>query len=421
MDLKVLNSNKSLRLLYAVKQFTAAFVFAVVALQSTAYADRSCMELFVESPNLKTNVFEKSYSDYKKENEKRFSQMADDTKPLLNVMSKEEIKDKFDIDKIYDRSLLGPLGQLFDLKTDAKTKQVIIEKNKFDFKQIEESNKALIEKINHIDNKKYDKIFESIMEIENLTDNTVLLQVSSIGKNGQTNLESAVKHYFQSMYYKMVNWKYRVSGLMDNRTVSSLLLMDDVSVYANENKFFDFALVFDKKVWEVQKSILTDKIDQYYKAETDLQKNIEINKINDPTEPFMPMAGMAQAKHAWIKVTPEAYALMGLKPVKYPVELKRYFKNDMEDPLGLLNINTKENEFLIRNKMIYKIIEKLPEGTPLEIHAHTSDHVTAYAKWGFVDVGLIESEKFKDMKVHLLTASREEMLLKIKAIIDKNR
>lgn len=422
--MKSKTSNALLNSLFntSVNHFLASLVFALLVSTNSAHAHKSCYALFNETPKIKTDVFEKSFSENRKKHEKHVDDIINDPKfDLVSPAFKAELKDRLDYDYIYDKGLLGPLGKLFDLKTNPATQKIEITKNKYDYQTIAESNKALIERIKLIDNRKYDQVFESSLLIENLTDNTVLVQLSSRYKHDRTELNSAVSAYFQNMYYKMVNWKYRSSGLMENETKSSLLMMDDVSVYAKEEKYFDFSLVFDKKVWETQKSILTERIDLYHRAETDLQKNIELNKINDPTDPFMPMAGIAQAVHSWFSVTPEMYKHFGLTPVKHPVELKRYFKNEMEDPLNLLSLDPRKDEFLIRNKMIYKTVERLPVGTALEIHAHTDHHVDAYAKWGFVNSGLIKSEKFKDAKVHLLEASREEMLLKLKAIIDKNQ
>jgi hypothetical protein len=102
---------------------------------------------------------------------------------------------------------------------------------------------------------------------------------------------------------------------------------------------------------------------------------------------------------------------------KSPVELKRYFKNDLEDPLGITEVKQK-NELKLRHSMLYKAIEALPEGQMVEIHAHTKAHVIAYAKLGFVDSGLIVNPKYPDIEIRLLKATREQALQHIKAILD---
>lgn len=370
----------------SVKQFMTLLIIIFVLGIEQAKANKSCSQLFTSQESNTTPA------------------------KWHNKVSQDEISKT-------DRAMMGPLGQLFDLKVNEQTKKIDLVKNTMEFTRYENEYKDLIKKIKTVDNTKYEKILESVLDVEELTENTVIVRFDSDSLHTETReVQAPLLKYFQSIYFVMVNWKYRISGLMKNDLNSHFQLFDDTRSYANELMGIKYNLVYDKKIWEVIKSNITIDIDNYYAARSVLTRG----RIGSSV-PFLPLAGMAEAQSYLVYMRPKVKNAVGLSMDKTPVELKRYFKNDLEDPLGLLNLDPSKNEFLIRNRMIYKMIEKLPEGTPLEIHAHTAYHVKAYAKWGFVDVGLIKSEKFKDTEVHLLTATREEMLLKIKAIIDKNQ
>lgn len=405
-----------------VKQILAFVLFLICITSLSANASEACLSLFQAAPSLKTNGFETSFSDYKKQNKEKFKSLIRNAETAISInigektISKSELRDKLNVNKLFDRALLGPLGRLFDLKLDKINKKIKTVRNKFSFSEIEKETKATLEKIKTIDSSKYDGLFMKLLQPEEVSPNVIMIQISSIVKPDMGEVERAIQQRFQLLYYEMVNWNYRLSGLLENKTHSNLLLMDDVSVYANEMKYFDFTLVFDHKLWEVEKAILTSLIEQYKKtSDKDEQQKILI-EIQKKKEPFLPMTGMAQAKHFFSLGLASASGLN-----HYPVELKRYFKNDLEDPLDLLNVDPKTDDFVIRHRMIYRTVEKLPVGTPLEIHAHSILHVRAYAKLGFKDTGLIDSEKFKESDIHLLKATREQVLDKIQTILDKNQ
>jgi hypothetical protein len=422
MNLKQLHAMSAAKTINCVKPFlalTLVFILALLTAPTKSLAQKACFELFTEHSKIATNGIESSYKKYKKNN----PTSKIDFSNYHPMFSTAELKDKMNPDRAMDRALMKPLGSLYDLFTDKKTKKTVLVKNKYDYEKIKNSTSEQLNRIKNTDAKKYESLINSAVYTEKLTENTTLVQITSIhnGATAENRIQQAISQRFQSLYINMVNWNYRVSNLMENKTLSSAIMTDDISVYWNELKYFDYTLTFDNKVWETQKLIIADKIELYNTSITDADKNRIIEELSQPTEAFLPLTGMAQAKSIYSGITPEAYALMGTTPIKYPVELKRYFKNDIEDPFNLLDIKAKTDDFIIRHKMIYKVIENLPSETPLEIHAHSILHVRAYSKFGFKDTGRINSEKYKNVDIHLLKASRETVMEKIKTILNTNQ
>ena len=139
-------------------------------------------------------------------------------------------------------------------------------------------------------------------------------------------------------------------------------------------------------------------------------------ETNDPTgkswhwsqmfepHPFLPFAGVAVAK--------------SFRRIDAPVELKRYFKNENEDPFSLITVE-KKDDFTLRHKLILSVLQNLPPGTKVQIHSHTPVHTIAYAKLGFTKIGPIKNPKYPDAHIDLLEATREHILEKITALLYK--
>lgn len=400
-----------------VKQFLSGrliFALALSIFAQSSFAQMACFELFVKIPQSNTKSFENQFKKLKKENP--VSKQLSETSYNLPKSITDEWKEMGNPEKVFDRALMGPLRMLYDFKINPKTKKVQLVENKFTYPRLKKETVDLHEQIKNSDNRKYEYLFEASLRTEKLTENTTLVHATSLSQEIPNPVKSAIKNRFSNLYLQMVSWNYRLNLLVKDRPMSSIKMIDELSVYANDAKFFEYALTFDNKVWETQKQIMTHLIDQYHQAKPAEQDSILV-KISNPTEPFLPLAGIAQAKSLYSALTPEAWANANIKPIKYPVELKRYFKNDIEDPLNLLNLSKKADDFIIRHKMLYQTIEAMPPETPLEIHAHSILHVRAYSKLGFKNVGLIKSEKFKDTEIHLLKATREEALENIKRIL----
>lgn len=323
-------------------------------------------------------------------------------KPLQTDTNESFLKKNNTSQSLIDSAVMGPLGQIFEIQKDGTIQQSPL------YSEIKNrTTKLYNEKLKRTSAEKHSQMVEATVNAQKLTDDTVLLQIPSVLSGKESPLERAIRNRYQLMYIQMVNWVYRLSGLESNSALSNMKMMDEVSVYGNNMQFFDYALTFDHKVWDAQKLILTEKIDRYHAAADPQSKNAILNEIAQPTEAFLPMAGMVLAKPF----------LTGTKAV----ELKRYFKNDLEDPFHILGVQTKKNDFVVRHQMIYDVVKSLPPGTSLEIHAHTKVHIIAYLKLGFTKGETIANEKFPDATVTLLKAQREDVLEKIKTILNTNQ
>ena len=184
-------------------------------------------------------------------------------------------------------------------------------------------------------------------------------------------------------------------------------MMDEIhEIGVRDLRSFKLTLIFDEKVWNQQLRVLENRVNEYQAAQDSIAQKELLNDLTSPTDPYLPLSGVA--------VT---YSLVNRT---LPMEIKRYFKNDHEDPLNLMQLQDK-NEFQVRHKMIYKMIESLPEGQQLEIHAHTLVHARAYLKLGFHKAGTMVNPLYPGVEVHLLKATREEALTKIAAILGESK
>lgn len=305
--------------------------------------------------------------------------------------------------KQWDIATMGVLAELYDLNQNPKNGRNFPEANLTAKPYVESRTKKILSQSDVAVTNKHLEIIGRTVKIESLTDDTVLVSLKSfmIGKE-YGELESAIKNYFSLTYMKTVNWVYRLYNLEKNETMSSMVMMDEVSYYAAQRIGFEFNLIYDKKVIEKHLKVIAKVIEEYEAASGATAKAQALLRLQTEM-PLMPIGGVTVASEI---VNPNA-----------PVELKRYFKNEIEDPLGLADVKPKD-EFKLRHSMLYKAIERLPIGQQVEIHAHTRAHVIAYAKLGFVDAGRIINPKYPEVEVRLLKATREEALAHIKAILD---
>lgn len=404
----------------SVKQFLFLLVF--IGFSINAQAQKSCIEFFSDWSKIDTKHHEKNYTQFKNNSEhsKNIQKLpkTDYYKHMVEKYGKLSTERFHETDRLMDVGLMGTLGQLFDLKLNTITKKVEAIHDPIGFDQIQ-SFASEIQKKPLINPKNY-SLLRKLLKIEELDKNTVQLQITSLSGES-TELQSALRHYFQVLYGEIATFTYRKSGLVENKEINSYLLNDDILVYAANKQYLDYTLVYDKKVWTEQMKLLNDIMSQYSNATTAESKRIVLNQLYQARTPFLPMAGMAQAK-SYLSNWPQSYfESFGLKKPSYPIELKRYFANEFEDPLNLVPTKSTKNEFLIRHKMILRTIEQFPEGQKLEIHSHTPLHTRAYAKLGFIDQGVIKAEKFSDGYLHLLTATREAVIEKIRSILDMNQ
>lgn len=305
--------------------------------------------------------------------------------------------------KQWDIATMGVLSELYDLKQNPKNGRSFPEADLIAKPIVEARTKKLLSESDVEVTNKHLEIIDRTVKIESLTEDTVLVSLKNfmIGKE-HAELESAIKNYFSLTYIKTVNWVYRLYNLEKNETMSSMVMMDEVSYYAAQLIGFEFNLIYDKKVIEKHLKVIAKVIEEYEAASGADAKAQALRRLQIEM-PLMPIGGVTVVSKI---VNPNA-----------PVELKRYFKSEIEDPLGLADVKPKD-EFKLRHAMLYKAIERLPIGQQVEIHAHTRAHVIAYAKLGFVDTGRIVNPKYPEVEVRLLKANREVALAHIKAILD---
>lgn len=306
--------------------------------------------------------------------------------------------------KLWDIAAMGVLGEMFDLTFNAQNGRNIPIVNEFKTLEVRARTKKVLEESTALVTPKDLEIINRTVKITDLTSDTRLVSVKNYTVGNETpELEQAIKNYFSLSYIRLVNWVYRLSNLEKNDPISSAVMMDEVAEYAVQRIGFEFNLIYDNKILKKHLQIIAKVINEYESTTDFLKRQNALRKLEIEI-PLMPTSGVTVA----VKITDP----------KYPAEIKRYFKNDHEDPLGIMVVKQK-NEFKLRHAMISKVIEMLPLEHLVEIHAHTKAHVKAYAKLGFVDTGLINNPKYPDAKIHLLRATREQVLEHIKTILDR--
>lgn len=308
---------------------------------------------------------------------------------------------------ILDRDLLGPLGEIYDLSTDLssnKVEKVEVLERKIKLK--DKSQEAIRRARNSIITaKEVSELLAKVLNVENLDDQTVLIRFKNwrVEDGIESKLERAIRHRMMSLYVEMANWTYRLSGLEKNETSISMTMLDEMAMYLKSGKGFTFFLSFDKSIWEKIILTLRDPIALFKSAQSAELKDLVLASLAKSDMPLLPFAGLFIATDMFRENTPS--------------ELKRYFSNKDEDPLNLADPASKD-EFILRHRMIYRAVEHMPKGAPLEIHAHTLVHARAYKKLGFKQSKIIRNEKYPEVQIYLLEAKREDVLEKIDSLLN---
>jgi hypothetical protein len=129
---------------------------------------------------------------------------------------------------------------------------------------------------------------------------------------------------------------------------------------------------------------------------------LEAVRLFKPELPLFPLAGVATVR------TGKTY------------EIKRYFKNDVEDPFEFLRLQPK-NEFRLRYELLLSVARELPEKGVLEIRSHTRVHTLAYRRLGFKVVKTFEEANYPGIQVDLLQGDKQDVVSKIEAILDNQK
>lgn len=398
--------------LSAVKQFAAAILLLGMALPaSSAPIPYSCSQIHTPGTKLShldSTVFERTWYSFLRKYS-NFTPTDPEGNPI-KVKVHPRIKMATDPKKMLDSAFMGVLGRIFDLKYDPNQKKTVVAKNEFVFpEEMSRVADLLPRAMKHPLSDSFQKLIRANLRMEELTDQSTLIQLKNFedAKNPrpQDEVSNAIRSRFMTMYLQMVNWVYRLSNLEKNKGLSSAVMMDETVQLFKEGKTFHFHLLFDREVLDVQLHILQHWIELYEMEKEPKAKQEILDRISQPEDPFLPFSGVV--------------ASVSFLDPQAPVELKRYFKNDLEDPLGLIQPKEK-NDFVQRHLMLAKTIEMLPGKTVLEIHAHSLVHARAYLKLGFKKESIIENPKYPGVQVHLLKGVREEVLEKIKLILNKS-
>lgn len=312
-----------------------------------------------------------------------------------------------DVESAFDLAVLGPLGRLYEISWhDKENKFLPIERPEQKTIITKELNELMGRSaINFKDQTFVQSLIDSGISISQLSDAAVVVTSKNIqSKTPETPLDRAIRSHFNLLYAQMANWSYRLSGLEKNRTSTSMIMLDEISMYAKNLRTFSFNLAFDQAVWREYLKVLEVQIQEYKDATTETERDLALSRLSQPSIPFLPFAGLS--------------ASVPILDRTQVIELKRYFKNDLEDPLGLVSIS-KKDDFILRHRLIYETVQSLPENSLVEIHAHSLVHARAYVKLGFKVESIIINEKYPNIEIRLLQGRRENILQKIKSILDK--
>lgn len=400
----------------SVKQF-ASWLVAVflLVLSQGALAQERCEDLFDFTPIVSkqdTRQNTKTYYSYvhkygKKAPDHITINHADGT--TSKMKTPDEMRVQLDPTKALDMGTMGILGKVFDIKYHPQAKKNTAEVNEFFTKQELTKARERLEKSASEPTREFADLMKDLFQVEKVDGGFVTVKTDLGDRRHDDKAEwiRNLRSRFMTSYLLLANWSYRISGLEKNKALSNMNMMDEIhEIAVRDLRSFKLTLIYDEKVWNQQLRVLESQVNDYKAAQDAKTQKDLLSDLAQPTDPYLPLSGVS-VTYSMIDATK-------------PMEIKRYFKNDHEDPLSLMQLQDK-NEFQVRHKMIYKMIESLPPGQELEIHAHTLVHARAYLKLGFHKAGTITNPQYPGVEIHLLKATREEALEKIALILSASK
>jgi hypothetical protein len=308
----------------------------------------------------------------------------------------------------YNFELMGLLGVLYDLVPDATTGKITAQENPKHFKETRKYLKKRLATAQPEPSKQFVADIESFFKAKKLSSGLVMITFSP-DQAAQLDILThrayglMVNRFFET-YENLVGFSYRLAGLEENALSSSVQMMVETKVLREiEKRNMTYQLAFDPNVWMNLLRTLENDFRTVEQKPMGSKANHDATwRIIDGNEPLYPVAGVALSSS---KKNPTA-----------PIEIKRYFKNEFEDPLGMVGVSEK-NDFRDRHEMLYEVFKALPAGQALEIHAHSVVHARAYIKLGFKKTEVLENPLYPGVAVYLLKATREEVMEKIQAIL----
>ncbi len=304
--------------------------------------------------------------------------------------------------KIMDWGTLGVLGKIYDFVWDPSQQKIVRRENPEEARAVRKKTEALLSRAPSQLSSEFQELVRISVGPYKLTETTVMLTAKLVSWVGLSGFAQAILHRFQRTGMSVVDFVYRDSGLESKDPRTGFTMLDEIIEILKQGRGFSFHLVYDKAVWEKELQILQVRYDEYQKADSDESRQKVIDSVNQRNDPFLPFTGV---------VTTEF-----LVPNEKPIELKRYFRNQYEDPLGFAEVLPKD-DLQLRRRMLYRVIQNLPAGSELEIHAHTALHKRAYLQLGFHVSGETENPLYPGVKVYILRAKREECLIKNKSLV----
>jgi hypothetical protein len=299
---------------------------------------------------------------------------------------------------------MGVLGDIFDLVPSPATGKTVFQQNAWRTHEVKTRTEELLKKAPETVPVSVMDLVRNSVDVRELTDQTVLVTAKLVSQKFLTGLPQAILHRFQKVGLSSVTFVYRQSGLEPNEPLTGFTMLDETVEIIKNQRGFSFHLLYDKAVWEMELKAIAARVQQFENAKSDEEKSSVISSMNQLSEPFLPFSGI---------VTTE-WPFPGAKPV----ELKRYFSNELEDPLHF-TVTSPKNEFKLRHQMLYKVIEEMPPKTTMEVHAHTVAHKRAYTKLGLKVIKEEINPLYPDVTVYVLAGLREDMLEALSAILNK--
>ncbi len=324
---------------------------------------------------------------------------------FMDQNNEQKLPPGFDRRKSMDIATMGILGSIYDFKWDPMQKKFVKQINLANIEQAKQRTTELLSRHPGKASPELLEMLQKSVHVEELTDSSVILTAKLVSKELLEGFPQALLHRYQRVGSAVVDFVYRTSGAEPVEPLTGMTMLDETVQVIKNQRGFGFHLVFDKAVWEKELQLLSARLDSYNQTQDPTQRKSIIDQVNQPNDPFLPTTGV---------VTTEFVV-----PNSVPVELKRYFQNPDEDPLNFVQPQAK-NEFLIRQQMLYHVIEGLPEGTTLEIRAHSVALMRNYVRLlGFKFIEKTDDKFYPGAEVNVLRGQREEVLKKIKATIDK--
>jgi hypothetical protein len=342
-----------------------------------------------------------------KKNGKKSPEYVDGTDHLgrpIRVPLQPSLQPMYNPVRILNRMTMGLYGDIFDFQWSPEKKKVVLVRNEKRIAEIREQTAKKLAAVKDVDLTPIRTLISNTIPIQYLNGQMVLVQASLVSFSHRQGFEQAVFHRYQQMGIKTVDFVYRHSGLEAKRPLTGATLMDEIVSILKQGRGYNIHLAFDPKVWELELQLLAGYYQRYQAAQTAQEKAKIIGEMNQGLDPFQPFSGV---------VTTEF-----ILPTDRPTEIKRYFKNDFEDPIEFLALPAKP-EYELRLQMLSQVIGGLRPENELEIHAHSVVHLRAYLKLGFHIFSEMENPLYPGVKVYVLRGEKSGVLEKIKKALDR--